>query len=163
MTTTVAEAIIPFQKAPTRTRRQPAAVAQPLLPTVVIGALVGFDNGQPLVAFAGHTLPALTGVELTLADIGRQVTLAFADGAADKPVILNRLLEPAPASDAQAPVEVRLDGEKLLLTANKTIELRCGDASITLTAAGKVLLKGTYVLSRSSGYNKIKGAVVDIN
>ena len=40
---------------------------------------------------------------------------------------------------------------------------RCGDASITLTRAGKVIIKGNYILSRSSGYNKIKGAAVDIN
>ena len=41
--------------------------------------------------------------------------------------------------------------------------LRCGDASITLTRAGKVLIKENYVLSRSRGCNKIKGAAVDIN
>jgi len=41
--------------------------------------------------------------------------------------------------------------------------LRCGDASITLTRAGKVVIQGNYILSRSSGYNKIKGAAIDIN
>ena len=50
-----------------------------------------------------------------------------------------------------------------MLTAEREIVLKCGEASITLTRAGKVLIKGTYVLSRSSGYNKIKGAAVDIN
>jgi hypothetical protein len=49
------------------------------------------------------------------------------------------------------------------VSAEREIVLRCGDASITLTRAGKVIIKGRYVVSRSTGYNKIKGATVDIN
>jgi uncharacterized protein (DUF2345 family) len=58
---------------------------------------------------------------------------------------------------------VQADDERVVVTAEREIVLRCGDASITLTRAGKVLIKGTYVLSRARGYNKIKGAAVDIN
>jgi hypothetical protein len=56
-----------------------------------------------------------------------------------------------------------MDGERIVLHADRDIELRCGNASIVLTRAGKVLIKGNYVLTRSSGANKIKGAYVDIN
>ena len=41
--------------------------------------------------------------------------------------------------------------------------LRCGQASLTLTRAGKILLSGTYVLSHSSGVNRVKGGSVQIN
>ena len=41
--------------------------------------------------------------------------------------------------------------------------LRCGKASITLTKAGKVLIQGTYLSSRSSGVNRIKGGSVQLN
>ena len=41
--------------------------------------------------------------------------------------------------------------------------LRCGKASITLTKAGKVLIEGSYVLSRSTGVNRIKGGSVQLN
>jgi hypothetical protein len=58
---------------------------------------------------------------------------------------------------------VIVDGERLVLRAGREIEIRCGDASIVLTKAGKVLIKGTFVLSRSRGANKIKGAHVAIN
>ena len=58
---------------------------------------------------------------------------------------------------------VRIDGERLVLQAEREIELRCGDASLVLTRAGKVILRGNYVVSRSRGVNKIKGAWVDIN
>jgi hypothetical protein len=64
---------------------------------------------------------------------------------------------PAPLVSAQ------VDDQRIVLTAEREIVLKCGEASITLTRAGKVLIKGRYVLSGSSGYNKIKGAVVDIN
>ena len=53
--------------------------------------------------------------------------------------------------------------ERLELTAEREIVLRCGEASLTLTRAGKIILRGTYVLSRSSGVNKIKGGSVQIN
>jgi hypothetical protein len=50
-----------------------------------------------------------------------------------------------------------------VLSAEREIVLHCGDASITLTRAGKVIIKGRYLISRSSGYNKVKGAAVEIN
>ena len=46
---------------------------------------------------------------------------------------------------------------------DREIVLRCGEASITLTRAGKVLIRGTYILTRSSGANRVKGAAVEIN
>jgi hypothetical protein len=50
-----------------------------------------------------------------------------------------------------------------VVNAEREIELRCGEASITLTRAGKVLIKGEYVLTRAKGLNRIKGAAVSIN
>ena len=60
-------------------------------------------------------------------------------------------------------VEASLGGERLEFTAGREIVFRCGDASITLTKAGKVLIQGAYLLSRSSGVNRIKGGSVQIN
>jgi hypothetical protein len=60
-------------------------------------------------------------------------------------------------------VEVDADGERMTVTAKEELVLRCGEASITLTKAGKVLIRGTYVSSRSSGVNRIKGGAVHIN
>lgn len=61
------------------------------------------------------------------------------------------------------PVEARLDGRKVVLTGDEEVTLKCGKASITLTSSGKVLIKGEYVLTRSSGVNRIKGGAVQIN
>jgi len=60
-------------------------------------------------------------------------------------------------------VYVQADDDRLVLSAEREIVLRCGDASVTLSRAGKVVIEGRYVVSRSSGYNKVKGASVEIN
>ncbi len=60
-------------------------------------------------------------------------------------------------------VETTADGERVTVTAEREIEFRCGKASITLTRAGKVIIRGAYLLSRSSGVNRIKGGSVQIN
>jgi len=68
-----------------------------------------------------------------------------------------------PLPDRPGHVEVDADGERLVVTAKEQIVLRCGKASITLTKAGKVLIQGAYVSSRSSGVNRIKGGSVQLN
>ena len=66
-----------------------------------------------------------------------------------------------PALPPPAPVE--LNGRRLEFNADEELVLRCGKSSITLTQAGKVLIRGEYLLSRSSGVNRIKGGSVQIN
>lgn len=53
--------------------------------------------------------------------------------------------------------------EELVVTAAKQLTLRCGESSITLTAAGKIIIRGKYIVSRSSGVQRIKGGSVQIN
>ena len=59
--------------------------------------------------------------------------------------------------------QARVDGERVEIEGKREITLRCGKASITLTAAGKIILRGAYILSRSTGVNKIKGGSVQLN
>lgn len=46
-------------------------------------------------------------------------------------------------------VDVDADGEQLIVTAKERLVLRCGEASITLTRVGKVLIEGEYIVSRA--------------
>ena len=62
-----------------------------------------------------------------------------------------------PISEKPAQVDVDADGQRLVVSAKEQIVLKCGKASITLTKAGKVLIQGAYVLSRSSGVNRGEG------
>lgn len=133
----------------------------------IVGALQGLDEaGRPLVDFPGNAsgrlLPARTAVPLTTGEVGRELVLTFDGGSPLRPIVLGLLL-PDPAGSAPEAVPVQVDGRKLVVSAQDQLVLRCGEASITLTSAGKVLIRGDYVLSRSSGVNCIKGASVQIN
>jgi len=131
----------------------------------VIGKLVGrAPTGEPLVQFPGRSATepviAKSTVTWSLADIGSDVALVFEHSRETSPIILGVI---RPAVCTSPSVELSADGQKLLLTAGREIELRCGKSSITLTSAGKVLIRGEYLLSRSAGVNRIKGAAVEIN
>jgi Domain of unknown function (DUF6484) len=131
---------------------------------VTVAEFVAFDAANRfLVAMPNSAgpVPALSTIGLAASDAGAKVVVALEGGDASRPVIIGRVRNQAPATEPQ-PL-VRVDAEKLLLQADREIELRCGDASIVLTRAGKVLIHGAYVLSRSRGANRIKGAYVDIN
>lgn len=143
----------------------PATLAPPApAAAAVIGRLHGFDLlEQPLVTgLAPHpheVLAVRSAVALRREQVGAEVLLLWAGEVA----VITGVLEPHPLQTPPAPVRVQADGARHLIEADRDIVLRCGDASITLTRAGKVLIKGHYILSRASGYNKIKGAAVDIN
>ena len=151
------------------------AAEAPRLPQVVIGQLVELaPEGTPLVDFPGNPedapLAALSAAAIGPDAVGQEVALLFADGDPRRPFVVGLLRDPAPAeTEADLAVEpgkalsARVDGEQVLITADKEIVLKCGRASITLTRAGKVLIRGAYLLSRSSGVNRVKGGSVQIN
>jgi len=154
--------------------RKPVSPAGPA--TALHGAATarfhGFDlEDRPLVVglpdLPHEIVPARSTVQLLRSQIGSFVVLLFEGGDVRRPIVVGVLQERRVAQDsADAPpqlVSVQADDDRFVVSAERDIVLRCGEASITLTRAGKVLIKGTYILSRSSGYNKIKGAAVDIN
>jgi hypothetical protein len=132
--------------------------------------LTGYsEQGEPLVDFpgnpAGKPAPAVSTVPLEPGFAGRECVLAFEDGDAGRPILMGLTQAPlAPEGvDRQRPLEMVVDGKRFVFTAEDEIVLRCGRASITLTRAGKVLIRGAYLLNRSSGVNRIKGGSVQIN
>lgn len=58
---------------------------------------------------------------------------------------------------------VHVDGKRVVLEGQEEVVLKCGEASITLTRSGKVVIRGKYLLSRSSGVNRILGGSVQVN
>jgi Domain of unknown function (DUF6484) len=134
---------------------------------VVIGVLLGFvDESRPLVAFPGNpgeaAIEAKTIGAVSATDIGHEVALLFEDGDLARPLVIGRIKKAGAAVGAPA-VAAEVDGESLVLDAKNEIVLRCGKASITLTRAGKVIIRGEFVLSHSSGVNRIRGGSVQIN
>jgi hypothetical protein len=100
-----------------------------------------------------------------------EVLLLFENNTPERPVIVDILCSDlgedngpeAISLDREKPEEVVVDGRKITFTAKEEILLRCGRSSITLTKAGRVIIRGAYLLNRSSGVNRIKGGSVQIN
>jgi hypothetical protein len=85
-------------------------------------------------------------------EVGREVAVVLLDG---EPLILGLIQPLVP--------EVEADGETLVIEARREVVLKCGKASIHLTADGRVTIRGTQVLSRSDGANRVQGASVLLN
>jgi hypothetical protein len=141
-----------------------------MLPIIEIGWLADLDPaGAPLVDFpkntSGAPVAARSVTALRKSQLGKEVVLMFESGIRSKPVVLGLIHGPSMkgTDSEEVPREVDLDGERVTLSAEKEIVLRCGKATITLTRAGKIIIRGAYVLNRSSGVNRIKGASVQIN
>ena len=143
-----------------RSSRTEAPVAAPA--EVVIGRLVGVgDDGAPLVDFAGNPagVPVRAIATARYGDVvlGRAVALMFLEGDRARPLAIGLVAE------QMEDVPVAALEERLTLSAAREIVLQCGRASIVLTRAGKVLVRGAYLSLRSSGMQRITGASVQIN
>lgn len=136
------------------------------------GNIVGrSENGEPLVDYPGHVGEPMTARSIAstsgLAD-GAEVVLAFENGDGRRPIIVG---VPVPAQAPGSAQEVPLrTGQQLILEADafrfeaqREIVLRCGKGSITVRRDGTVVIRGTNLLSRSSGPNRVKGATVKLN
>jgi hypothetical protein len=128
----------------------------------LIGRLCGWDDsGAPLVDFPdnphGTPLPARSTLALPTDAVDRPVVLLFEGNELRRPIVIGVVQPPA-----LTPVAT-IDDREVVLEGKERIELRCGKAKIVLTSDGKILVKGTDIVSRSEGPNRIKGASVQIN
>ncbi|HXD18653.1 MAG TPA: DUF6484 domain-containing protein [Vicinamibacterales bacterium] len=146
---------------------------------VQVGRVVGSTSrGEPLVDFPGNSgkpvvARALTssGAAHTLAERVAEVLLVFEDGDPVRPIIVGVLdqhehLERTLASGTirrDSRDNVTVDGSTLELVGRECVVLSCGKSSIALYADGRVVIKGTRLLSRASESNKIKGATIALN
>jgi hypothetical protein len=146
-----------------------------------VGKIMSIDeSGQVFVDFPGNTKGP---VPARLTDSAKnkmpsqldsgigEILLAFENNDPNLPIIVDTIhaqTDPVDDSttislDAEELKDVLIDGERVTFDAKKEIVLRCGKASITLTRAGKIIIRGASLLNRSSGVNRIKGASVQIN
>ncbi|TYK64483.1 DUF6484 domain-containing protein [Colwellia echini] len=151
---------------------------------IIIGTLVGIDDsGQAQVDFpqnpASTPLIATTTTVVTQQQVSRQVALLFNQGYLNKPIIIGLIHNPLDAMlenfDPTVTTEkveltgdlsmdnVSVDGNNVTFEAKEQMVFKCGESSITLTKSGKVLIRGKYLLNRSSGVNRIMGGSVQVN
>lgn len=127
-------------------------------------ALVKPGEAPGLRARMTASLAALNAAAL----IGREALLLFENNDPMRPIAVALLHSPFGDSqdlviDAGDDLDARVDGRRVVIQAEQSLELRCGKASIVIDAAGKVTIRGTHLLSRSTGPIRIKGGHVDIN
>ena len=148
---------------------------------VRVGKIVNVDEGgQAFVDFPGNTQGPVSarftnsikpGMLQKTVSADRDVLLVFENNDPGLPIIIDTLYslvdEITESStidmETESPKDVLIDGKRVTFDAKEEIVLRCGKASITLKRSGKIVIKGTHLLSRSSGMNKIKGGAVHIN
>lgn len=130
-----------------------------------VGQISAFRNGELFVKFSHNPsrppVRARTTVPPSPDLVGREVLLVFEKGDPGLPIITGLLQ--SPAEQRSPTLEVSVDGEQIRIRGGQKIVLECGRASITLTQAGKVLIKGTYVSSQSTGVHRIKGGSLQLN
>lgn len=143
------------------------------------------QEGSPRVRWSQH--PGILQVAQSLCTLeqkqaGCSVVVSFLENDPQQPVILGILhavplvdaiveeenelgsspdIEEEPTSSHALPVEV--DGRAIRLTASEQLELKCGKAHISLSADGKIRIRGGYILNHATGINRIRGAAVQVN
>jgi hypothetical protein len=92
-----------------------------------------------------------------------EVLLVFEEWRPDRPIILELL---APESRAvhlrrTRKPEAALEGRRCV-EARDELVLGCGKASITLRRNGRLVLRGTNIVSDATGVNRVRGALVRV-
>ena len=140
----------------------------PGVPGVVLGRIVGVASPLLLVEVPGHGVQrARVAVVLSAAQAEEaaasqaEAALVFADGDPAQPVVVG-VVQAGFAAET-TPAVAHVDGARVVIEGKEEIVLRCGEATITLSASGKLVIRGAYVETRASGTNRIKGGSVQIN
>ena len=150
---------------------QPTVGSALLRVGAAVGTLLGIthDGQVPLITFPGQSgsaaIPARATIDIHSGHVGSDVVLLFENADPTRPIIIGRVTPGGGRATTRpaSTIEVEVDGERVIVSAATQLVLKCGDASITLTKAGKVLIQGTYVSSHSSGVNRVKGGSVQLN
>ncbi|MCA9693854.1 MAG: hypothetical protein KC636_29980 [Myxococcales bacterium] len=145
------------------------------------GRVIGWgDDGRPLVRLDDEDAPQpaelvapLTEVELDEAIACGLPVIAWLPRGSGAPHIVgvvrpprrpsladgDALLERAPRPSTR-PLSVEQDGERVVITAPRELLLRCGAATVLLTADGRVRIKGLDITTRATRDNRVLGGKV---
>ncbi|MBL8300003.1 MAG: hypothetical protein JNN30_16815 [Rhodanobacteraceae bacterium] len=147
--------------------RTVAPVVSSPLHGIVIGLLYDFTAaGQPRIVVPGRLeqpCEARAICALDPSQQSRQCALMFESGDPGRPLILGMLHDPVVTVHTSGDATVHRDQDTFRVEAAEAIELNCGAASLRLSADGRVELRGSTVVSHSTGLNRIRGASIKLN
>lgn len=154
-------------------------VTESLLFAPCIGRLAGVGRkGEILVQYEGYgpyparMLAGMGSKELSRPEQrGRELLLVFENGDPEKPVIVGLMTDPlddlialeVSGEKGEENLDLLVDGRRITIEAEDEVVLKCGKGSIQIRKDGKIIIKGTDLLSRSSGPQRIRGASVNVN
>lgn len=117
------------------------------------GATIRLDSSMP-----ARAVRALAAGRLEADCIGRMAAVMFLGGDPSQPLIVGMIVQEAVANAAASGVPA-----KVTIDAAESIELRCGESTLTLQRNGRVVLRAKDISSYASGTQRINGAVVELN
>jgi len=88
---------------------------------------------------------------------------AFVLGLIEPYVSKSDRIAAALSKTGRAPSTTTVEDEVVRIKAGKGLVIECGKGTIIITEDGRVQIKGTELLSRARGMNKIKGAGIALN
>jgi hypothetical protein len=148
-----------------------AAPRWPQIPGHLIGTIARRTSTRVWVDFPGNTGGPVPARSVTpVAELPRpspgarpEVLLVFEEWRPDRPIILELL---APESRAVHLRRTRRPEAALerrqCVEARDELVLGCGKASITLRRNGRLVLRGTNIVSDATGVNRVRGALVRV-
>lgn len=149
------------------------SLARSIESSVRVGRVIGSTlDGRVVVDFPGNTQGPIVARVLEAGHAwasmqpDADVLLFFENGDLLRPIVLGALTGSAADARSSPPIGKslsKIEGDVVELDGRKQLTLRCGKSSISLFADGRIVLKGTRLVSRASEVNKIKGAVIALN
>jgi hypothetical protein len=126
-----------------------------------VASLCGVDEQDHLlVRMSGESSPRPARIGVAVDDAllrqaaGREQQVLLACPPDSAPIVMALLREKLDPASKDGCVRI---------AAPEQLELRCGRASLVLKGDGRVTVRGTRIVSASSGPHKIKGASVELN
>jgi hypothetical protein len=135
---------------------------------ICIGVLERVDeSGRAFVGLPDFDLRGIAATsicELRGDQVGSALAVGFQAADPLRPIVLGLMISRGEGSTRSSrELALRVDGQEVVLSAQGSIELRCGEAMIRLEADGRIELRGTYVTSQASATQRIRGGSVQIN
>ncbi|MBL8561846.1 MAG: hypothetical protein JNN06_06160 [Gemmobacter sp.] len=141
---------------------KPAPLSEaPRIEGVVVGHILSLQDDGPLVSHPLSPTPVLAR-SLSAPDTlvaGDAVALMFEAGDPARPIVMGRMA----ALPGLGDLTISSDAEQTVISHPRKLVLRCGKASVSLDAEGRVQLRGEYLLSLARGVNRIAGGAVKVN
>lgn len=138
---------------------------------IVIGSIKDVINNQIIISYERNlmpqTQPALATVEISQADISRQVALLFTEQG--QPIVMGFITPPVSMVNSEVKpantmeFDVIKNGEHCTLQASKSITLQCGDSFFSMNSQGEIAINGENITTKARKKNNIIGGTVNLN